>query len=62
MKNMATRRLDDYPLAMLPDRRPVWSEDLDYTLGERARVVAGYVLATLAVLMFVLLVSLAGPR
>ena len=48
------------PLAMLPNGRVVWDDQLDYTLSERARVVAAHLLALLAVIAIVLFLSLPG--
>lgn len=51
MKQMARKGT---PLAYTPTG-PIWPDDLDYRLGERARVIGGYALASLLIVFLLLL-------
>lgn len=50
------------PLAYLPERRPVYEDDIDTTPHEKVRLVAGYLIGSLIVAGFIVLMSLAGPQ
>lgn len=63
MKRMA-RDLHDVPVAILPQGRTLYDDDpiFDYTLGERAKVIAGYLLLSVLALALLLFLSLPGQN
>ena len=52
MKRQAHRGV---PLAMLPNDRPVWDDDIDLTLREVVGIAVGYFLVGLAVIAAIVL-------